>query len=139
MDRRAFVAASAAVLATGVPRGLAAEPEKGDSVNVVVEGTLGTIVRQEKTDLVTATVTAAGGEFAIDARGSKTARDDMIRLADKYIKGGSSVVVSPRLKVTGRLESRATRMVGDKGEVTDGPKAWVLVADSVVEVVGAGR
>lgn len=134
MDRRSFVAVSAALLAGGASRSLATEPAQGNSVKVVVEGLLGTIVRQEKTDLVTATVTAAGGEFAIDASGSKAARDDLIRLADKYIKGGSTLIVPPRLKVTGRLEFRATRLVGEKGELSDGPKAWVLIADSLVEV-----
>jgi hypothetical protein len=136
MDRRSFVAASAALLAGGVPRSLATEPARGDSVKVVVEGLLGTIVRQEKTDLVTATVTAGGGEFAIDASGSKAARDEVIRLADKYIKMGSTSIIPPRLKVAGRLEYRATRVVGEKGEVSDGPKAWVLMADSVAEVEG---
>ncbi len=131
MDRRSFVAASAAVLTGAASRGSAAEPAKGDSVRVVVEGSLGTIVRQEKTDSVTATVVAAGGEFVIDASASKAARDDVIRLADKYIKGGSTSIVTPRLKVSGRLEFRATKVVGEKGGVTDGPKAWVLVADSV--------
>ena len=134
MDRRSFVAASAALLAGGAPRSLATEPAKGDSVKVVVEGLLGTIVRQEKTNLVTATVTAAGGEFSIDASGSKAARDNLLRLADKHIKGGSTLIVSPRLKVTGRLEFRATRVVGEKGEFGDGPKVWVLMADSLAEV-----
>lgn len=134
MDRRSFVAASAVLLAGGASRSLATEPAKGDSVKVVVEGLLGTIVRQEKTDLVTATVTAAGGEFSIDASGSKAARDDLLCLADKYIKGGSTVIVSPRLKVTGRLEFRATQVVGEKGEFSDGPKVWVLIADSLAEV-----
>ncbi len=131
MNRRSFVAASAAVLAGGVSHGRAADPAKGDSVKVAVEGSLGTIVRQENTDSVTATIVAAGGEFVIDASASKTARGDLVRLADKYIKGGSTVVVTPQLKVTGRLEFRATKVIGEKGEATDGPKTWVLVADSV--------
>jgi hypothetical protein len=131
MDRRSFVAASAAVLAGGASRGWAADPAKGDSVKVVVEGRLGTIVRQEQTESVTATVVAAGGEFFIDTSASKTARVDLARLADTYIKGGSTLVTTPQLKVTGRLEFRPTKVVGEQGEVTDGPKAWVLVAESV--------
>ncbi len=131
MNRRSFVAASAAVLAGGVSHGRAAGPAKGDSVKVEVEGSLGTIVRQENTDSVTATIVAAGGEFVIDASASKTARGDLARLADKYIKGGSAIAVPPQLKATGWLEYRATKVIGAKGEATDGPKTWVLVADAV--------
>jgi len=131
MNRRIFVAASAAVLAGGMSSSRAADLTKGDSVKVVVEGSLGTILRQEKTDLVSATVVAAGGEFFIDASGSKTVREDLVRLADQYIKSGSTTVVTPRLTVTGRLECRATKVIGEKGEATDGPKTWILVADSI--------
>ena len=134
MDRRLFVAALAAVLTGGASRGLAADPAKGNFIKVVVEGSLGTIVLQEKTDSVTATDVAAGGEFVIDASASKTAREDLVRLAEKYIKGGSTLLITPQLKVTGRLEFRATKVVGEKGAVTDGPKACVLVADSVVAI-----
>lgn len=139
MDRRSFVVASAALLASATTRGLGADPAKGDSVKVVVEGLLGTIVRQEKTDSVTATVVAAGGELVIDTSASKTARRDVIRLADKYIKGGSTTIVPPQLMVTGRLEFRATKIIGEKGATSDGPKTWVLVADSVAEANDAGK
>ena len=108
-----------------------ADPPSGGLIKVEVEGSLGTIVRQEKTNSVTATVVAAGGEFVIDASASNSAREDLVRLAEKYIKGGSSALPTPQLKVTGRLEFLATKVVGEKGEVTVGPKAWVLVADSV--------
>lgn len=81
----------------------------------------------------TATVVAAGGEFILDTSGSKEAQEHVLRLADKYIRGGSTVIVAPRLKVTGRLEFRATNVVDEQGQTIDGPKIWVLVADSVVE------
>ncbi len=121
----------------GTKGGKAAGPPKSDSVKVEVEGSLGVIVRQANTDFVTATVVAGGGEFVIDASGSKPAQKDLVRLADKYIKMGSTVIISPRLKVTGRLEFRATKVVGEKGEMSDGPKAWVLVADSVALLIAA--
>lgn len=70
---------------------------------------------------------------------SKAVRKELVRLADRYIKPGSSVIVMPQLKVTGRLEFRATKVVGDKGELTEGAKTWVLVADSVAEAGLSGK
>lgn len=132
-------ASGATVLIGGASRGLAADLPKGDTVKVEVEGLLGTIIRQENTDWVTATVLAGQGEFVIDASGSKAAQNDLVRLANKYIKHGSTVIILPRLKVTGRLEFRVTKVVGEKGEMSDGSKVWVLVADSVAESEVPGK
>lgn len=131
MNRRSFVVTLAVLLAAGFSLGWAADRPKDGSVKVVVEGTLGTILRHDQTNAVTATVVAAGGEFIIDARGSKAARKDLVRLADQCIQSGSTAVIAPQLTVSGRLVFRATRLVDEQGELTDGPKVWVLVADSV--------
>lgn len=45
-----------------------------------MEGALGTILRHDQTNAVTASVVAAGGEFVLDASGSKAAREDLVRL-----------------------------------------------------------
>lgn len=139
MTRRTFVTMCAVILAAGMFSRLAAQPKeekssKGDSVKVVVEGILGTIVRSAQTDTVSATVVAGGGEFVMDVSASKTARDDVLRLANRYIREGSTTIVPPSLKVTGRLEFRATQVVAENGELNDGPKTWVLIADSVTEI-----
>jgi hypothetical protein len=131
MNRRSFVVTWAVLLALGVSLGWAADRPKGGSAKVVVEGTLGTILRRDQTDEVTATIVAAGGEFVIDAGVSQVARESLIRLADQCVRGGSTAVNSPQLTVSGQLEFRATQVVGEQGELTDGPKAWVLIADSV--------
>ncbi|QVL31646.1 hypothetical protein KIH39_22815 [Telmatocola sphagniphila] len=118
---------------------LTADPPAGGSIKVEVEGTLGTILRPEKTDSVTATVIASGGEFVIDTSASKTAREELVWLAEKYIKPGSTVVISPQLKVRGRLEFRTTQIVNEQGKLSDGPKTWVLVADGIAVVERRGK
>jgi hypothetical protein len=128
-----LASAAGAALFLGLNSAQAQGPAKKDSVKVEVVGELGTILRAENSDRVTASVRAGGGEFVIDGSESKEVRKELVRLADKYIKPGSSIIVLPQLKVTGRLEFRTTKVVGDKGEVTDGAKIWVLVADSVAE------
>lgn len=131
--RNALGLASAfgAALVLGLNSAQAQGPARKESVKVEIVGELGTILRAEKSDQVTASVRAGGGEFVIDGSESKEVRKELVRLADKYIKPGSSIIVLPQLKVTGRLEFRGTKIVGDKGEVTEGAKTWVLVADSV--------
>jgi hypothetical protein len=133
MDRRSFVMASASVLACGATPGWAADPPEGNFVKVEVEGPLGSLLRDEKSKEITASVLAGGGEFFIDGSRSKAVREELARLGNRYIKTGSAVVVLPRVRVTGRLEFRATRVVVEKGELADGPKVWFLVADSVAE------
>ena len=128
-----LASAAGAALVLGLNSAKAQGPAKKGGVKVEVVGELGTILRAEKSDRVTASVRAGGGEFVIDASESKEVRKELIRLADKYIKPGSSIIVLPQLEVTGRLEFRGTKIVGDKGAVTDGAKTWVLVADSVAE------
>lgn len=133
MDRRSFIVASASVLTYGARPSLAAEPQKSDSVKIEVEGPLDTIIRDEKSKQVSATVSAGGGEFFIDASRSKAAKEELTRLGDKYIKAGSDSIRLPRVTVTGKLEFRDTKVVGENGKLTDGPKVWVLVAESVAE------
>ncbi|MFN0016827.1 MAG: twin-arginine translocation signal domain-containing protein [Pirellulaceae bacterium] len=137
-DALGLASAASAALVLGFNSAQAKGPAKEDGVKVEVVGDLGSILRAENSDQVTASVRAGGGEFVIDGSESKEVLKELVRLADKYIKLGSSVVILPLLKVTGRLEFRATKIVGDKGEVTDGAKTWVLVADSVAEV-GSGK
>lgn len=142
LSRRAalgIASAAGATVVLGLNSARGAGPAKKESVKVEVEGELGTILRAEKSDRVTATVRAGGGEFVIDASESKESRQELDRLAEKYIKPGSSVIVLPQLKVTGRLEFRATKIVGDKGEITEGAKIWVLVADSVEVTASPGK
>jgi hypothetical protein len=139
MDRRSFIVASASVLACGATPGWAADPPQGDVVKVEVEGPLGSLLRNEKSKEITASVLAGGGEFIIDGSRSKAAREELARLGDRYIKKGSAVVLLPRVRVTGRLEFRATRVVGEKGELADGPKVWFLVADSLAESRASGK
>jgi peroxiredoxin len=108
-----------------------AGPAKGDLVKVEVNGQLASLVRDGKSKSVAATVYAGGGEFFIDASQSKAVRQELVRLADTYIRPGSNVVAIPRVTVLGRLEFRATKVVGQEGALSDGPKAWFLVADSL--------
>ena len=128
-----MVSGVSATIVLGLNSAQASDSTEKDSVKVEVEGQLGLIVRQENSDFVTATILAGGGEFVVDGNKSDAAKKDLLRLADKYIKLGSSVVLLPKLKGAGRLEFRPTKMVGENGEETEGAKAWVLIADSVTE------
>lgn len=139
MDRRSFLGASAAVLACGATPVRASDRPKGDSVKVEVEGSLGNLSRVEESKLVSATVRAGGGEFVIDGSRSKSAQEELDRLGEAYIRPGSTAIRLSRVAVTGRLEFRATTVVGEKGELADGPKVWILVADSVAEVKGLSK
>ena len=138
-DALGLVSAAGAALVFGFNSAQAGDPPKKDGVKVEVVGELGTILRAEKSEWVTASVQAGGGEFVIDGSESKEVRKQLVRLADKYIKPGSSIIILPQLKVTGRLEYRATKIVGEKGQVTEGAKTWVLVADSVMETGLSGK
>ena len=138
-DALGLVSAAGAALVFGLNSAQAGDPPKKDGVKVEVVGELGTILRAEKSEWVTASVQAGGGEFVIDGSESKEVRKQLVRLADKYIKPGSSIIILPQLKVTGRLEYRATKIVGEKGQVTEGAKTWVLVADSVMETGLSGK
>lgn len=120
-----------AAIVVGHDSAKAEDPVKADRVKVEVVGEIGSILRQENSDLVTATVRAGGGEFIIDGSESDTVKKELVGLANEYIKRGSSVIILHRVRVTGRLEFRATKVIDDKGVEADGPRVWVLVADSV--------
>ncbi len=131
MDRRAFLVSSGLVLTGGAVTSLADKSQGSGAVSVEVEGQLVSLLRQENSKAVTAVIGAGGGELVIDSSGNPEVRKELVRLAEKYIKLGSSSVILPRLKVKGRLEFRATKVVGEKGRLTEGAGMWVLVADSV--------
>ncbi|MCE9526603.1 MAG: twin-arginine translocation signal domain-containing protein [Planctomycetales bacterium] len=138
-DALGLASAASAALVFGHKAGYAKDPPKKESVKVEVVGELGTILRAPKSEWVTASIQAGGGEFLIDGSESKEVRKELIRLAEKYIKPGSSIVVLPQLKVTGRLEYRGTKLAEGHGEKHNRAKAWVLVADSVTEIELPGK
>jgi RNA polymerase sigma factor (sigma-70 family) len=110
----------------------AGKPMKGDQVKVEVEGQLASLARQANgRGPVSATVRAGGGELVLDYSQSKQARAELGKLADRYIKPGGAATILPRVTVTGRLEFRPTKVVGEKGALVDGPRAWVLVVESL--------
>jgi hypothetical protein len=131
VDRRTFLVSSSVVLAGGAVTSSADESPRKDTVIVEVEGQLDSLIQSENSKSVNATIRAGGGVFVIDSSQSNAARKELERLARKYIKSGSTIVTLPRLMVKGRLEFRASKVVGNQGRMTEGAGMWVLVADSV--------
>lgn len=133
MSWRSLLVAVGVSLAFPVAPAPAADPPKpkGESVKVEVEGLLGGLSRAEGGGPVGATVLTGGGEFVLDYGQSKKAEEELTRLADHYLKPGSSTIVLPRVSVRGRLEFRPKKVLAEKGGLKDGPPTWVLVVDSL--------
>ena len=135
MERRIFLASLTAVTVLSTNVSLAEDNVPKDSVMVDVTGNLGTIYRQENDPAqIGASILAGGGEFILDCTANKDTTAALSKLADEYIKHGSTAIISPRLRIKGNLEYRPTQIVEADGKVVKGPDRWVLVVTNLTRL-----
>lgn len=105
--------------------------QKRDSAKIEVEGQLGSLMQDQAGGSVTVTVRVGDGELLLDCSQNKAARGQLERLRDKYLQPGSMIIILVRVTVQGKLESRASKTVGEQGKLMDGPPQWVIVVESM--------
>lgn len=132
MNRRNLLTASLPALAIAGYSSAADDKAKPDSIRVEVDGHLGSLVRQEGApSQVSASILAGGGELFLDTTKNKEAHQVLVLLAEKHLKGGSTGILLPRMKVKGRLEFRNSHTADEEKRTLTRTQIWVLVPESI--------